>query len=140
MQLSACGVICSECPAYVAGHAAGPGARQRVAAAWHELYALEFGPEVIACGGCLGPDEDLFFTSRACAARRCCRSRQLSSCAACASRPCADLERAQSVWDGLEERAATLPAPVFREFVQPYCGARRRGPGRPAAPASPPQS
>lgn len=134
IHLSACGVICSECPAFLAGQAKDPAVRERVAAAWHELYGLNFGPEVISCGGCLRRDEDLFFTSRNCSARRCCRSRDLASCAECADRPCVDLERAQSVWDGLEERAMTLPEPVFREFVLPYCHARRRVPGTPDAP------
>ncbi len=131
-MISVCGVICSECPAFVVGQSGDPAARERVAAAWHQLYGLNFGPEVITCGGCQGSDEALFFTSRKCVARRCCRSRTLSSCAACASRPCADLERAQSIWDGLDERAATLPAATFREFVQPYCGARRRVPPDPS--------
>ncbi|HUL54106.1 MAG TPA: DUF3795 domain-containing protein [Opitutaceae bacterium] len=135
-RMSACGVICTECPAYLAGRAKDPAARARVAAAWHELYGLNFAPEAISCGGCFGSDEDLFFTSRQCAARRCCQGRALASCAACADRPCADLERAQSVWDGLEERARTLPGPVFREFVLPYCHARQRVPGTPAGPAS----
>jgi len=130
-RMSACGVLCSECPAFLAHRAGDPAMRERVAAAWHELYGLDFGPDVIRCGGCFGPDDQLFHTSRRCAARRCCRSRGLASCAKCGDRPCADLEKAQSVWDGLEERAATLPRSVFREFVQPYCGARRRVPNAP---------
>ncbi|HTT57912.1 MAG TPA: DUF3795 domain-containing protein [Opitutaceae bacterium] len=60
VQLSACGVICSECPAFVAGHSADPAARARVAAAWHDLYGLNFDPEAISCGGCFGPDEAVF--------------------------------------------------------------------------------
>ena len=127
--MSACGVICSDCPAFVAARSRDPSVRERVAAVWHKLYELDFGPEAISCGGCLGPDEDVFCTSRSCSARRCCRSRGLASCAECADRPCAALERAQSVWDGLDERAGTLPEPVFREFVLPYCGARKRVPG-----------
>lgn len=133
IHMSACGVICAECPAFRARQANDPAMRERVAAAWHTLYELNFGPAVISCGGCLGSDEDLFFTSRNCSARRCCRSRGLASCAGCADRPCADLERAQSVWDGLEERAKTLPEPVFREYVLPYCYARQRVPGTPGA-------
>ena len=132
IRISACGVVCARCPAFLAGRAKDPAARERVASAWHELYGLDFGPDVISCGGCLGPDEDVFCTSRNCSARRCCRSRGLRGCAECPDRPCAELERAQSVWDGLEERAATLPGPVFREFVQPYCHARRRVPRAPA--------
>ncbi len=93
------------------------------------IYGLNFGPEAIACGGCLGPDEAVFCTSRKCSARRCCRSRGLASCAECADRPCADLERAQSIWDGLEEKAKTLPESAFREFVLPYCHARQPVPG-----------
>ena len=131
VQLSACGVICSQCPAFVAGQSADPAARARVAAAWHDLYGLNFGPEAIACGGCFGPDEAVFPTSRQCAARRCCRDRGMVNCAVCGDRPCARLERAQTNWDGLEERATTLPEPVFREFVLPYCHARQRVPPAP---------
>jgi hypothetical protein len=134
-RISACGVICTDCPAYLAGQAKDPAARARVATAWHDLYGLNFGADVISCGGCFGSDEDLFFTSRKCAARRCCQARALPHCAECPARPCADLERAQSVWDGLEERAQTLPEPVFREFVLPYCHARERVPGKPGAAA-----
>lgn len=134
LHRSACGVTCSECPAFLAGQAKDPAVRERVAAAWHALYQLDFEPEVISCGGCLGRDEDLFFASRNCPARRCCRSRSLASCAECADRPCTDLERAQSVWGGLAARAKTLPEPVFREFVQPYCHARERVPGTRNAP------
>ena len=134
IHLSACGVICSDCPAFRARQSNDPAMRERVAAAWHELYGLNFGPEVISCGGCLGSDEELFHTSRKCAARRCCYSRGLTNCGECRDRPCADLERAQSAWDGLEERAPLLAEPVFREFVLPYCHARRRVPGSPDAP------
>jgi hypothetical protein len=133
IHMSACGVICSECPACLAGQSNNPAERERVATAWHEIYGLNFGPEVLSCGGCLGSDEAVFVTSRKCSARCCCRSRGLASCAACAARPCADLERAQSIWDGLEERATTLPESVFKEFVLPYCHARQRVPGRPGA-------
>ncbi len=131
IHMSACGVICAECPAYLAGQSNDPAVRERVVAAWHEIYGLNFGPEMISCGGCLGSDEAVFFTSRKCSARRCCRSRGLANCAACADRPCTDLERAQSVWDGLDERARTLPESAFNEFVRPYCHARQRVPGMP---------
>jgi hypothetical protein len=133
IHMSACGVICSACPAYLAGQSNDPAGRERVAAAWHEIYGLNFGPEAIACGGCLGSDEAVFCTSRKCSARRCCRLRGLASCAACADRPCADLERAQSIWDGLEEKAKTLPESAFKEFVLPYCHARQHVPGIPGA-------
>ena len=135
IHMSACGVICSACPAYLAGQSNDPADRERVATAWHEIYGLNFGPEAIACGGCLGSDEAVFCTSLKCSARRCCRSRDLASCAECADRPCADLERAQSNWDGLEEKAKSLPESTFKEFVLPYCHARRRVPGMKGAAA-----
>ncbi|HVP15431.1 MAG TPA: DUF3795 domain-containing protein [Terriglobales bacterium] len=134
IHMSACGVICSECPAYRAREANDPAERARVAQAWHELFDLSFTADQIPCGGCLGPHEDVFCTSRECAARRCCLARGLASCAECPDRPCPHLERAQSNWDGLESRAESLPVAVFREFFLPYCHARDRVPSEGARP------
>ena len=124
-MMSACGVLCSGCPAYL-GDARGVAHQERTAAAWKRIYSLEERAENIRCGGCLGPDEQMFHTSRKCAARRCCRAKGLGSCAECAVEQCADLERAQAVWDGVPELAGNLPPEDFAAYAQPYCEHRRR--------------
>ena len=124
-MLSACGVMCSECPAY---HGADRGAahQRRVAKAWQRIYGLEEAPEHISCGGCLGSDRDLFHTSRRCRARRCCLRNGFGSCGECPMERCGDLEHAQAVWDGVPALADRLSRADVLEYAAPYLGHRER--------------
>jgi Protein of unknown function (DUF3795) len=123
--MSACGVLCSGCPAHL-GKARGPAHQRRTAAAWRRIYGLREKAENITCGGCLAPDDEVFHTSRRCRARLCCMSKSLTSCADCNMRRCPDLRRAQSVWDGVPKLAKTLSKADFAVYALPYCGHRRR--------------
>ena len=123
--MSACGVLCSRCPAYQ-GDTKGAAHRQCTAAAWKRIYGLDEPAENIVCGGCLAPDELVFRTCRNCKARLCCRSRGFGSCAECPVERCPDLEAAQSLWDGLPELAKALSSEDFEVYVQPYCEHRQR--------------
>jgi hypothetical protein len=142
MMISVCGVICSDCPAFD-GAAKGPAHQQRTVEAWSRIYALSETAEHIACAGCLGPDDDLFYTSRNCVARRCCLARGYGSCAQCPAasgardlampagsrfaRPdCPDLEKAQSAWDEVPGLIDRLSAADFKEYARPYCDHRVR--------------
>ncbi len=124
-MISACGVLCSECPAYQ-GAAKGINHQLQTVEAWHNIYGLNEMPEHISCGGCLGSDEDLFYTSRTCQARLCCRSKGFSSCAECPKGSCAALENAQSVWDDVPELIHILSPADFEAYARPYCGHRER--------------
>jgi hypothetical protein len=124
-MMSSCGVLCSDCPAY-RGDAKGVTHQERTAAAWKRIYGLSEVRENISCAGCLGPDDRLFHTSRTCAARLCCRSKGFETCAECPVESCPDLEKAQSVWDGVPEIAKALSPEDFVTYAQPYCGHRRR--------------
>lgn len=124
-MMSVCGVFCSDCPAFL-GNEKGVAHQQRTAAAWKRIYGLDECAGNIACGGCLGSDDQLFHTSRSCTARLCCRSRGFTSCAECPEEQCPDLERAQSLWDGVPDLAGTLSPEDFAAYAQPYCNHRRR--------------
>ena len=124
-MMSACGVLCSDCPAYF-GDAKGITHQKRTAAAWRRIYGLNETFENISCGGCLGPDDKLFHTSRNCKARRCCLSKGFATCAECPAEQCPDLERAQSVWDEVPDIAKSLPRQDFVIYAEPYCDHRRR--------------
>ena len=124
-MMSACGVMCSECPAYLAA-AKGVAHQRRTVEAWSRIYGLKETPEHISCGGCLGPDEDLFHTSGRCRARQCCRGKGLSNCAECPKESCPDLEKAQAVWDGVPQIGSTLSRADFARYARPYCGHRQR--------------
>lgn len=124
-MMSACGVLCSDCPAYL-GEAKGAAHQKCTAAAWSRIYGLNEAIENISCGGCLGPDDQLFHTSRTCKARRCCLSKGFASCAECTVEGCPDLEKAQSLWDGVPDLVKTLSHEDFVRYAQPYCDHRRR--------------
>lgn len=124
-MMSACGVLCSDCPAY---HGAQKGSllQERVAEAWHRIYHLNFSADQIACGGCLGPEKDLFCTQVNCKARRCCLSKGFNSCAECSVEGCPDLEKAQSVWDSVPGLVDKLSLEDFEAYAWPYCNHRNR--------------
>ena len=123
--MSACGVMCSDCPAYL-GDVKGVAHQQCTVAAWKRIYGLNESTESIACGGCLAPDDQVFHTSRTCKARLCCRSNGFSTCAECLVERCPDLENAQSLWDEVPDLAKTLSGEDFATYAQPYCNHRRR--------------
>jgi len=123
--MSACGVLCSDCPAYH-GKARGLAHQRRTVTAWRRIYRLREKAEDITCGGCLGSDDEAFHTCRRCKARRCCLSKGLTSCGDCDVRPCPDLERAQSLWDGVPKLAKALSETDFATYALPYCDHRRR--------------
>ncbi len=125
IMMSACGVLCSGCPAYLGG-AKGVAHQRRIAAAWKRIYGLNEMPKNISCGGCLGPDEELLHTSRRCGARNCALTKGYKSCAECPVESCPDLEKAQSVWDEVPDLVRTLTRRDFVIYAQPYCGHRRR--------------
>ncbi len=124
-MMSSCGVMCSGCPAYIAA-SKGMEYQKQVAEAWKRIYNLDEPPEHISCGGCLGSDEALFYTSRSCAARRCSRSKGLNSCAQCLVEDCPELEKAQAVWDEVPLLNSKLSPVDFETYARPYCNHRRR--------------
>ncbi len=123
--MAVCGVMCSGCAAYH-GEAKGLAHQERTVAAWRRIYGLRETAAHISCGGCLAPDDEVFHSSVRCKARPCCRAKGLKSCAACSQRPCPDLEKAQSVWDGAPALARSLSPEDFEAYARPYCGHRER--------------
>jgi hypothetical protein len=122
---SACGVLCSDCAAY-RGREKGEAYQCRAASAWHRIWGRQETPEQMACGGCLGPDAEVFYLSIRCWARRCCLANGFSSCAECPVDGCHDLEHAQAVWDDVPAVAATLSPDDRALYAAPYCGHRER--------------
>ncbi len=123
--MSACGVICSDCAAYVAA-SKGPAYQKEASEAWSRIYGFKTEPEKMSCGGCLSSDDRVFYTSARCTARRCCLSKGFSSCAECPEKSCELLEKAQSNWDTVPEIGAKLSASDFEKYAQSYCGHRER--------------
>jgi hypothetical protein len=89
-----CGIVCSDCPAYVATQANDRPALERVAAQWREQFNTpEITADGIICDGCLeGDDGRLNGYCTTCEIRACGLERGVVNCAYCNDYACEKLE------------------------------------------------
>lgn len=105
-----CGLICSDCPAYIATQADDRAGLERVAAQWREGFnAPDITAESIICDGCLGVDGRHCAHCFECEMRACGLARGVINCAHCADFACEKLEGffgfvpdARTVLDGIQ--------------------------------------
>jgi hypothetical protein len=105
-----CGLICSDCSAYVATQANDQEALERVATQWREEYnAPNITVESVICDGCLGGGRKCSHCAE-CEIRACGVARGVANCAHCADYACEKLERffgfvpdARGVLDGIRQ-------------------------------------
>jgi len=82
-----CGLICNECPAYLATQNDDDAERRLVAKMWSEEYDTGISPEEINCDGCLG-NERVFRHCNVCEIRSCSKEKGLFNCGYCDDYPC----------------------------------------------------
>ena len=88
-----CGLVCSDCSAYVATQANDQEALERVAAQWREEYnAPNITVESVICDGCLGDGRKGSHCAE-CEIRACGVARGVANCAHCADYTCEKLEK-----------------------------------------------
>jgi hypothetical protein len=87
-----CGLICSECPAFIATQKDDDAERKRVAELWSKEFGGSFKPEDINCDGCLTTGGRIVDYCRICEIRKCGQSRKVQNCAYCEEYPCGRLE------------------------------------------------
>ena len=89
-----CGLVCTDCPAYVATQADDRAALERVAAQWREEYnAPSITVESVICDGCLGSDGRHCGHCAECDIRACGMARGVVNCAYCPDYACEKVER-----------------------------------------------
>ncbi len=88
-----CGLVCSDCPAYIATQANDSAALEAVAAQWREAYnAPDITVAAVCCDGCLsGPNKCSHCAE--CEIRACGIARGVLNCAHCADYACDKLQR-----------------------------------------------
>ena len=87
-----CGLVCSDCPAYIATQANDPAALQRVADKWREaLNAPDMTVDSVMCDGCLGDGRKCGYCA-SCEIRACGVSRGVANCAHCTDYACDKLQ------------------------------------------------
>jgi hypothetical protein len=81
--IGACGIVCSECPAYVATQADDADAIAKTAAEWSAQFDAEIKPEDIWCDGCFAESGRVCVHAGECDIRACVVERELANCAHC---------------------------------------------------------
>jgi len=92
-MIAYCGLVCTDCPAYVATQADDREALERVAAQWREDYnAPTITAASVVCDGCLGESGRKCSHCAECKIRACGVERGVANCAHCADYACEKLE------------------------------------------------
>jgi hypothetical protein len=102
-----CGLVCTECPAYVATQKNDNQARAKVAEEWSKQFQHNFKAEDINCNGCLATGEVQFGYCSMCDIRKCGSDRELLNCAYCIEYPC---DKLNNFLDTVTEAKAKLEA------------------------------
>ncbi len=106
-MIAYCGLICTDCGAYIATRAKDQAAIERVAAEWRVAHN---NPNITAdgvpCDGCLAEGIKCFHCTE-CDIRACGKQHSVTNCAHCAEFPC---ERIQQFMGWVPQAAATLQA------------------------------
>ena len=87
-----CGLLCTECPAYVALRTNDNDLRARTAQRW-SAPSYSVTPEEVNCDGCKSDGGKLFKQCGVCAVRQCASKKRLENCAYCDKYPCTNLEQ-----------------------------------------------
>jgi hypothetical protein len=92
-MIAYCGLVCSECPTYLATQNDDDMARVKTAAFLSEKYGLNFKAEDINCDGCLSSGERLIGYCNTCDVRKCAIAKSVENCSVCNVRPCEKLNK-----------------------------------------------
>lgn len=82
-MIAFCGLICTECPAFIATQNNDEEGRIKVADTWSKQFNMEIKPENVICDGCLAFDKRLCGYCRICEIRKCALEKKVQNCAYC---------------------------------------------------------
>jgi len=82
-MVARCGLICTECPAYIATKADDAAAIEEVARIWSQEYNAQITAAGVWCDGCLSSGPRLCAHCGECQIRACAISRGVVNCAHC---------------------------------------------------------
>jgi len=107
-MVAACGLICTECPAYIATQEDDDQKRAKVAEDWSK-WGEKLELKDVNCDGCVETGKRLFRFCTTCGVRKCVLDRDMENCAHCDDYPCQKLDNllksmdAQSAKKNLDE-------------------------------------
>jgi len=107
-MIAACGLVCSQCPAYIATLNNDDQLRQQTAASWSKMFNIAVKPEDINCLGCFSKEEPIFAHCQECKIRACCLKKVLTNCSCCLDYPCPMLSEFHVQAPAAKEKLDTL--------------------------------
>jgi len=90
--VGACGLLCSECEAYLATQANDGAEIESIARIWTDRYGVTMTPDSVWCDGCTTKGYHKCGHTAECEIRACVLGRELSTCADCMRYACDKLE------------------------------------------------
>ena len=92
-MIAYCGLVCTDCPAYLATQADDRAALERVAAHWRKAFNMpDITADSVMCDGCLARDGRRSGYCVQCQVRPCGVERGVVNCAHCAEYSCDKLD------------------------------------------------
>ncbi len=88
-----CGIVCTECPTFIATQKDSSEERKKVAEEWSKLFNTEIEYEDINCDGCLTECGRIFNYANICEIRGCNIKRNFKNCAYCEEYICERLNK-----------------------------------------------
>jgi len=106
-MISACGLDCAACDAYIATQAGDAAAVARVAEQWSKQFGADIPAEAAWCDGCIPGGERQCGHMPECEIRACVVEKGFENCAGCADYACDTLQKFFAM-PGTEAARATL--------------------------------
>ncbi len=92
-MIAYCGLVCTECPAFIATQNDDDAKRKETAELWTKQFNHDFKPEDINCDGCLATTGRVFSYCNICEVRKCGVERGVANCAYCNDYGCKKLDK-----------------------------------------------
>jgi hypothetical protein len=92
-MISYCGIVCTECPAFIATQTNDDAKRKEVAEMWSKQYQSPFKAEDINCDGCKTEGKRLVGYCNICEIRKCGQKKLVENCAYCDDYGCETLTK-----------------------------------------------
>ncbi|HDL85140.1 MAG TPA: DUF3795 domain-containing protein [Candidatus Acetothermia bacterium] len=91
-MIAYCGLVCTECPAYIATQADDREQLVKVAAQWSVEYDATLTADDCVCDGCLATTDRHIGHWDECKIRVCASDKKVRNCAHCTDYPCSELK------------------------------------------------
>lgn len=91
-MIACCGLVCSQCPAFLATQAGDEEKARQTAELWSRQYKVEVRVENVWCDGCMAPGRKCGHCGE-CEIRACALQRGVATCAACDDYGCETIGR-----------------------------------------------